>query len=94
MASRKDSKGRVLQKGEFHRKDGRYQFTYTNIAGKRCYIYADNLVTLRQKERDFQVASWQMSWMFSKKSLETFRYLYFLHQTDTNLACNNFHIFK
>ena len=59
MASRKDSKGRVLQKGEFHRKDGRYQFSYTNIAGKRCYIYADNLVTLRQKERDFQVASWQ-----------------------------------
>lgn len=49
MASRKDSKGRVLQKGEAQRKDGRYYFAYTNIAGKRCFIYADSLLELRQK---------------------------------------------
>ena len=59
MASRKDSKGRVLQKGEAQRKDGRYHFAYTNIAGKRCYIYAENLVELRKKERDLHIASWQ-----------------------------------
>ena len=59
MASRKDSKGRVLQKGEAQRKDGRYHFAYTNIAGKRCFIYADNLLELRQKERAHHVADWQ-----------------------------------
>ena len=58
MASRKDSKGRVLQKGEFQRKDGRYQFSYSTIPGKRCYIYATNLVELREKERDHHVADW------------------------------------
>ena len=59
MASRKDSKGRVLQKGEAQRKDGRYHFAYTNIAGKRCFIYADSLLELRQKEREHHVADWQ-----------------------------------
>ena len=59
MASRKDKKGRVLQKGESQRKDGRYHYAYTNVAGKRCFIYADSLAELRKKERDHQVASWQ-----------------------------------
>ncbi len=65
MASRKDNKGRVLQKGEAQRKDGRYHFAYTNIAGKRCYIYASNLVDLRAKERDLLIADWQGAIHFS-----------------------------
>ena len=59
MASRKDKQGRVLQKGEAQRKDGRYHFAYTDITGKRCYIYASNLVDLRKKEREFYIADWQ-----------------------------------
>ena len=48
--SRKDSKGRVLKQGESERKDGRYQFRYTNILGKRKTIYANTLADLRDKE--------------------------------------------
>jgi len=59
MVSRKDNKGRVLQKGEIQRKDGRYHYAYTNIAGKRCYLYADTLQGLRKKESELQIATWQ-----------------------------------
>lgn len=50
--SRKDSKGRVLRKGETVRKNGMYQYTYADIYGKRQYVYANDLVTLRQKEEE------------------------------------------
>lgn len=33
--NRKDSKGRVLRKGEYERVDGRYYYVYTDAAGKR-----------------------------------------------------------
>lgn len=59
MASRKDKHGRVLQKGEVQRKDGRYQFSYSTIIGKRCCFYANDLVELRRKERELQIAQWQ-----------------------------------
>lgn len=50
--SRKDARGRSLRKGEVQRKsDGRYMYTYTDPLGKRCYIYANDLVTLREKEK-------------------------------------------
>ena len=42
--SRKDNKGRVLQKGESYRSsDGKYQYAYADEAGKRRYIYSKNL---------------------------------------------------
>jgi len=50
MASRRDGKGRVLRKGETLRKDGRYAYSYRDPNGNRRYIYARNLVDLRQKE--------------------------------------------
>ena len=50
MERRKDSKGRVLKKGEDERKDGRYQYRYTTHKGKRSYVYADTLHELREKE--------------------------------------------
>ncbi len=51
MACRKDGKGRVLRKGEHYRKtDGRYSYIYTDPLGKQHTIYANSLVTLRQKE--------------------------------------------
>ena len=51
MASRKDNRGRVLKEGEYQRSDGRYQFSYTDRIGKRRYMYANDLATLREKER-------------------------------------------
>lgn len=51
-ASRKDSKGRVLKAGESERKDGLYQYRYTESAGKRKVIYASNLNDLRKKEAE------------------------------------------
>ena len=51
--SRKDSKGRVLRKGESYRKtDGRYQYSYTDVNGQRRFIYAKDLATLREREVD------------------------------------------
>ena len=51
MACRKDSKGRVLRKGEHYRKaNGRYSYIYTDPLGKQRTIYANSLVELRRKE--------------------------------------------
>ncbi len=52
IISRKDRKGRVLKPGESERKDGRYQYRYTNIIGKRKTIYARTLDELRKKEKE------------------------------------------
>lgn len=51
---RKDSKGRVLRKGECQRKDGRYIFQYINFNGKRTVIYDKDLVKLRKKEDEIE----------------------------------------
>lgn len=49
MSTRKDSKGRVLQKGESQRKDY-YIYQYTDIHKKRRVVYAKDLPELRQKK--------------------------------------------
>lgn len=41
--SRKDSKGRVLRKGESERKDSTYMYRYTDERKKRCCVYAKTL---------------------------------------------------
>ena len=49
--TRKDLRGRVLRKGESQgRSDGRYVYTYTDPLGRRKYVYAQDLVALREKE--------------------------------------------
>lgn len=49
MSTRKDSKGRVLQKGEGQRKNY-YIYQYTDIHKKRRVIYAKDLPELREKK--------------------------------------------
>ena len=51
---RKDYKGRILKTGESQRKDGIYQYRYTDCRGKRQCVYAPTLQELRQKEKDIQ----------------------------------------
>ncbi len=52
VKARKDARGRALHKGEVQRSsDGRYVYTYTDPLGKRKFIYANDLVTLREKEK-------------------------------------------
>ena len=51
---RKDSKGRVLRKGEHERKDGRYHYLYLDASGKRCYVYAKDLLSLREMEKEIE----------------------------------------
>lgn len=51
MERRKDNKGRVLQKGESQRKDGRYIYQYSDIYGKRKCVYANTLSDLRKQEK-------------------------------------------
>lgn len=49
--ARKDNRGRALRKGEIQRSlDGTYVYSYTDPFGKRRYIYAQDLRTLREKE--------------------------------------------
>ena len=40
MPSRKDNKGRVLEKGESQRTDGTYMYRWTDLSKKRQTIYA------------------------------------------------------
>lgn len=55
MASRKDKKGRVLRKGEsYSESKGMYLYAYTDFLGKRRYIYAKDLPTLREKEEQLK----------------------------------------
>ena len=49
--TRKDLRGRTLRKGEMQRSsDKRYAYSYTDPLGRRKYIYANDLVTLRERE--------------------------------------------
>ncbi len=49
--TRKDLRGRTLRKGETQRRsDKRYMYCYTDPLGQRKYIYANDLVTLRERE--------------------------------------------
>jgi len=51
--SRKDSKGRVLRRGESQRKDDkRYIYQYTDPSGGRRVVYANDLMELREKEKE------------------------------------------
>lgn len=52
MVRRKDNKGRVLQKGESQRKDGRYVYQYTDLLGSRKSLYASTLSDLRIKKKE------------------------------------------
>ena len=55
--NRKDNKGRVLNKGEIQRKDGSYMYRYTDITGQRLTIYAPNLNTLREREKQINITN-------------------------------------
>ena len=50
--ARKDPRGRALKTGESYRKDGRYCYGYTDPLGRRRWLYANDLLTLREKERE------------------------------------------
>ena len=52
---RHDKCGRVLNKGESQRDDGRYMFQYTDmVTKKRVTVYAETLQELRKMEDDLQ----------------------------------------
>lgn len=53
---RKDTKGRVLKDGESQRANGSYQYRYTDVKGKRKYVYAPSLQQLREKELQIRKA--------------------------------------
>ena len=55
--NRKDNKGRVLNKGEIQRKDGSYMYRYNDITGERLTIYAPNLNTLREREKQINITN-------------------------------------
>ncbi len=50
MSKRKDHKGRLLQAGEYQRKNGTYEYRWTTGYGERKSIYAKSLSELREME--------------------------------------------
>ncbi|MCI8851649.1 MAG: tyrosine-type recombinase/integrase [Erysipelotrichaceae bacterium] len=54
MVRRKDKKGRVLKDGESQRKDGTYQYRWTDRYGKRHCVYGKTLEILRDKVEKFK----------------------------------------
>lgn len=51
--NKKDLRGRALNKGESQRpSDGRYMYTYLDPLGRRRWIYARDLKSLREKEKE------------------------------------------
>ena len=52
--TKKDNKGRKLNKGEQQRADGTYHYTYLDCNKKRKYLYAKTLIELREKEEKLQ----------------------------------------
>ena len=84
MERRKDNKGRVLKEGESQRKDGRYQYRWTDCLGKRHTIYADNLKTLREKEeKAIKAAIVQIKYDESKITLIELAWQYHKIRTNT-----------
>lgn len=53
-AKRKDKNGVLLRDGESQRKDGTYQYRYTDLMGKRKTFYAKTLDDLRKTEKKIQ----------------------------------------
>ena len=51
MRKRTDNRGKILRVRESQRKDGRYQYQYTDIGGKRRCVYDLTLAGLREKEK-------------------------------------------
>lgn len=54
MERRKDNKGKVLKEGESQRKDGTYQYRWTDQLGKRHTIYAKDFKDTKRKEEPFR----------------------------------------
>ena len=52
MAQRKDNKGRNLWKGEYQNKDGRYEYQYVDVKGKRRKVYSWCLTETDKPPRD------------------------------------------
>lgn len=49
---RKDNKGRILQSGEYQRKNGTYEWRYKDADHKQKAVYAETLKDLREKKKD------------------------------------------
>lgn len=52
---RRDNKGRILRTGESQRKNGMYEFRYTDANKKRRSIYDMDLMKLRKKEDEIKI---------------------------------------
>ena len=78
---RKDNRGRILKTGERQRKDGTYQFRYTDPMNKRKTVYARTLQDLRKKEdekrHDFYISkvSRKAPWIYISYIAEVFYHL-------------------
>lgn len=76
---RKDSKNRVLEKGESQREDGTYMYRWTDLSKRRQTIYATTLNELREKESQISNSEDSFGVLWSKGKM-TVRELVELHR--------------
>ena len=86
-SSRKDSRGRVLRKGESQRKDGLYQYRYTDLLKIRRTIYDSDLNELRRKaaEIDKQLG---MGINYHSGTIQLMEQIELMLEIKTNLSSN------
>ena len=103
MSKRKDHKGKLLQPGEYQRKNGTYEYRWTNQFGERCSVYAKTLAELRDLEAEILVKSQQTHcpstltfgelfrrWMATKVSLTNSTRLLYEQRYNTHVLHGDF----
>ncbi len=92
-SKRKDKDRIVLRTGESQRKNGSYQFRWTDHTGKRYYIYAKTLEELREREK--QVVSDQFDGIKAEARYVTINEMFDLWcQLKRGLKNNTFENYK
>lgn len=74
---RRDNKNRILRTGESQRSDGRYEYKYTDILGKRKSVYSWRLVSTDLYKCDY--------YCFYKVSQRILKYFYDSFTTNESL---------
>ena len=92
-SSRKDNRGRALRKGESQRKDGLYQYRYTDPMKVRRTIYDADLNELRRKEAEIE-KQLGLGINYHSGSIKLMDQIELMLEIKTNLSSNTLRSYK
>lgn len=90
---RRDNKGRILKTGESQRKDLLYQYRYMDATGKRRTVYAPDLKTLREKEKEIEQTK-QLGVDYFKGSISLSKFLDHYLSTKRNIRSSTWSSYR